>query len=139
MELFDYIKILFEPGKWETVSKLAKSKNHFMVNRFMSIQFPVQANELNRMGTVPSSVGDFWKQFLGKMYKSTPKWIYTKTKKPSTDKTKTKIWEPLDETLEKWYDIYNFSKKDYLNYKEFFPLELETELKEIENIIKKNK
>lgn len=136
MELFDYMKLLFEPGGWDKVKKIDKSKNHFMLHRFMSIQFPIQANEINRIGVNPYSAADFWKHFLGRIFKFTPKWMYTKTKKEGK---KDKIWEPSDEALNYWYDLHDFAKKDYIQFKEFFPLELKTELEDIEKFLKKNK
>ena len=48
MELFDVVKKIFEKkeAKWAEVAKVDKSRNFFMLNRIMSIQFPVQANQL---------------------------------------------------------------------------------------------
>jgi len=62
MQLFDIIKLIFnnKANEWKAVGKIDKSRNFFMINRIMSIQFPVQANQFNKMKIVPAPVVDWW-------------------------------------------------------------------------------
>jgi hypothetical protein len=55
MKLFDYINIIFNPNnsQWEDVSELDKARNAFMLNRLMSIKFPIQAQMLIIMKISP--------------------------------------------------------------------------------------
>ena len=83
MELFTLIKNIFSSDDkvWKTVGKFDKSKNFFMVNRIMSIQFPIQANQFNKLKVVSPPVVDWWRDNLSHRYSKPPTWIYTKTKK----------------------------------------------------------
>jgi hypothetical protein len=84
-KLFEYIDLLFDRNSdWSKVKRLHKSKHHFMLSRFLSIQFPIQANEFNRMGIDSVSVSDYWHYQLGKSFNRVPPWMYTKTKKTAS-------------------------------------------------------
>ena len=57
MDLFDVIKTIFKKGKaWDEVGKNDKVKNFFMINRIMSVQFPVQANQFNHTKVSPTTI-----------------------------------------------------------------------------------
>jgi hypothetical protein len=66
MQLFDIVKLIFnnKEKEWKSVSKIDKSRNFFMINRIMAIQFPVQANQFNKLKIVPAPVVDWWHQTL---------------------------------------------------------------------------
>jgi hypothetical protein len=82
MDLFDVIKTIFKKGKaWDEVGKNDKVKNFFMINRIMSVQFPVQANQFNHTKVSPRPVIDWWHDTMSNYYSKTPPWIFTKTKK----------------------------------------------------------
>jgi hypothetical protein len=72
-----------------------------MINRIMSINFPVQANQFNHLKINPSSSVDWWHGTLINLYTKPPYWIYTKTKKKESQKTE--------------------NKKDYSEVEYFFP------------------
>ena len=54
MDLFDIIKSFTSQKAWENVSKADKQRNLFMINRIMSIQFPLQANAFNNTKIDPN-------------------------------------------------------------------------------------
>lgn len=85
MELFDFIKILFDKSDrktWDTLSSYEKTKYQFMLNRFMSIRYPYNANQLNLVKTNGLGVAETWRNVSERFYGNTvPNFIYTKTKK----------------------------------------------------------
>ena len=86
MDLFDIIKSFTSQKAWENVSKADKQRNLFMINRIMSIQFPLQANAFNNTKIDPVSVVDYWKEALSTKYKAPPGWFFTSTKKKEKSK-----------------------------------------------------
>lgn len=84
MELFDFIKLLFNKNniKWTNITTYDKEKNRFMLNRFMSIQYPIHAQKLNLLKTNSVGVAESWR-LLANRYNgnSIPNFIYTKTNK----------------------------------------------------------
>lgn len=90
-----------------------------MVNRIMSIQFPVQANQFNKLKVTPPPVVDWWRDTLSHRFSKPPVWIYTKTKKVEK-KEEVQIKEsPEVEAFIR--DRYKVSKRDLLQIKEFYP------------------
>ena len=83
MQLFDIVKNIFSTNdkNWKSVGRIDKSRNFFMVNRIMSIQFPIQANQFNKLKVTPPPVVDWWRDTLSHRFSKPPVWIYTKTKK----------------------------------------------------------
>ena len=48
MQLFDLVRVMFtNPKKYSDIKNSDKAKNHFMIQRFMSINYPAQAQQLN--------------------------------------------------------------------------------------------
>lgn len=110
MDLFDLTKQLFDrSSKWENVKPYEKSKNFFMVNRFMSINFPMQANLFNNRHITPSSAVDSWRDVLNRLFTKPPSWMYTKTKKGPSPGTKK---QPDKETVQEWMKMNKASKRD---------------------------
>tara|TARA_Y100000389_G_scaffold84235_1_gene80864 strand:+ start:4868 stop:5290 length:423 start_codon:yes stop_codon:yes gene_type:complete len=132
MKLFDYIKVLFGSHEsWDNLKSYDKSKNSFMVNRFMAIKFPMQANMFNPLRTSPVGAAESWRMVSSK-FKRVPGWIYTKVRKQK----KEKVWEPSQETIDfylKINEIGNRELREALKWNH----ELTTEtLKRIEKQIK---
>lgn len=121
MELFDVVNSLFgSDKKWESVGKADKSRNFFMVNRFMSIQFPVQAHEFNHTKVVPNLVLDWWHSALGPKFGKTPKWVFTSVGKKEQNKSSQKI--PNFQEVEDFIRERNqLSKRQLQELKQFFP------------------
>ena len=135
MQLFDLTKILFSsPDKWRTLSRGDKKKNHFMVNRLMSIQFPLQAQAFNSLKIDPVATLDAWQQFLENKYNRVPYWMYTKGTKKKKEEKEKKL--NIKEST-----ILLYAKRNRLDLRavkdaiKFFPTESAKELKKFEKII----
>jgi len=124
MELFDIVKNVFirDKKKWDSVSKIDKNRNFFMINRIMSIQYPIQANMFNRMRVTPNRVVDWWQSNLSVKYGKSPKWIFTSTNKKNK-KVDKKSSDPSDFTDAEIYicSRFNVSRKDLAQLKTFYP------------------
>jgi len=121
MQLFDIIKLIFnnKQKEWKSVGRIDKSRNFFMINRIMSIQFPVQANQFNKLKVVPAPVVDWWHDTLSVRFSKPPIWLYTKTKKSDTTKTEEAKTSELTESFIR--DKYRISKRDIETIKKFYP------------------
>lgn len=97
MEMFDYIKTLFDKEAYREVTDSDKKKHSFMMLRYVSIKYPLEANSFNLNGVDQLSMSDYWHWFFSNNYKSAPNWLYTKTKK-NEEKIKA-----LDKALLKRY------------------------------------
>jgi hypothetical protein len=124
MELFELVKKIFKSEKdWNKVSRNDKTKNFFMVNRIMSIQFPVQANQFNHTKISPRPVVDWWHNNLSRYYTKTPNWIFTKTKK-SENPLKSAIKVDHNQEAEKFVmEKFEISKREIQDLKKFYPNE----------------
>ena len=119
MQLFDLVKVMFtNPKRYEELKNSDKSKNHFMIARFMAINWPSESQKLNRNGINGIGVIDTW-QFVTSRFKRVPGWIYTKTKK-------TKVQESLEfkyseELVEIYLKVNEISRKDFDLLTKFYP------------------
>lgn len=123
MDLFDIVKKVFDKkdSSWDAVSQIDKSRNFFMINRIMSIQFPLQANQFNHIKIAPPNVIDWWRNNLCTRYTKTPNWIYTKTKKKEKkEKEKVEVLE-IDDAEKFIRDRFEISKRDIAQLKSFYP------------------
>ena len=134
--LFDYIKLVFSKNEkdWKEVKDIEKSRNFFMLNRFMSICYPYQASYLSHYKIDAVAVSDYWHKTLSTKFTSTPNWIYAKTiKKADVEK---KLDLPSTEMI-KWYCNKNeLSRKDFDQHVKFFGESFIKELKQLEKILK---
>lgn len=117
MDLFPYINALFGSDKvWSNVTNFDKTKNSFMLNRFMSIKYPIQGDLFNKLKTSGVGQANSWR-LVAKKFKVVPGFIYTKTKKLD----KTKKWTPDTELIElylKYNEIGEREFKEALLYNE---------------------
>lgn len=128
MELFDLTKILFDrTADWTKVSQKDKSTHFFMVNRFMSINFPMQANILNRKHVNPVVGMDIWRSTMTRLYTKPPFWIYTKT-----NKKKKKTSNFTESEILRWMKLMGISKKDIGFLMETFPKQIDQEIKSLD-------
>jgi hypothetical protein len=136
MKLFDFIKIMFsDKGEYEKLSYYDRSKNRFMVTRFMSISYPEVANLLNRNGLNPTYVNDSFRM-ITRRFKRTPKWIFTKTK---TVKKVDDEFKPKDSTIEFYLKKNESTMRDYNEVLKSARKDLMlSELKELEKILDDN-
>lgn len=95
MELFDFIKTLFDRKAYQDVPENIKKKHAFMAMRFISINHPIEANQFNKVGINQVAVMDSWNIFLSGKYTKVPNWVYTKVDK-KTKVEKGKIEKTTD-------------------------------------------
>ena len=137
MDLFDVIKTIFKKGKaWDEVGKNDKVKNFFMINRIMSVQFPIQANQFNHTKVSPRPVIDWWHDTMSNYYSKTPPWIFTKTKKKEGKVEKKVDFSDYEETEKFIMKRFEVSKRELLELKKFYPQKYESWLKELDSQIK---
>lgn len=132
MELFDVVKTIFKKDKdWDKVSRNDKVRNFFMINRIMSIQFPIQADQFNHTKILPRPVVDWWHDTLSKHYTRMPGWIFTKTKK-SKNKTAPTSDIEIDKSIEEFVaSKYEVSLRDLSDLKRFYPEKYENWMRSI--------
>ena len=128
MKLFDYIKVLFgRDPQWEKLKGYDKSKNSFMVNRFMSIKFPVQANMFNALKIDPVGQAEAWRMVASK-FNRVPGFIYTKTKASK----KIKTWVPESKALEFYLKINEIGERDFKEAMKHHPSEIKNAITVLE-------
>jgi|TARA_R100000501_G_C2598556_1_gene96355 hypothetical protein len=111
MQLFDLVRVMFtSPQKYSDIKNSDKAKNHFMIQRFMAINFPDRAQLLNRNGINGIGVIDTW-QFITSRFKRVPGWIYTKTKK--TKKQESLEFKYADDLVDLYLKVNEITKKDF--------------------------
>ena len=132
--LFDFIKMIFIPKEYNSLYPYQKIKHGFMLNRFMSKNYPIQAAILNKIGINLVEVVNFWAKVLQKSYTSTPGWMFIKGKKAQAKLKKEYI--PEDETILMFCKMNNCTRKEINEAKIRWPEELEAEFKKIEKLRK---
>jgi hypothetical protein len=124
MQLFDLVRIMFtNPKKYTELKNSDKAKNHFMIQRFMSINYPAQAQQLNRNGINGIGVIDTW-QFITSRFKRVPGWIYTKTKK--TKKQQAKEFTYSSELVDLYLSKNEISRRDFDILTKLYPIEIQS-------------
>lgn len=132
--LFSFVKILFgDDVAYQKLSQYEKGKHRFMIQRFMSIQYPTLAHKLNINKTNPSHVVDCWKAVAAR-YTRTPNWVWTKVDR--SEKVNDKKIDIDPEALKFYLNKYQISKKDFREALKFSP---DLVIKEIESIEKQIK
>lgn len=137
IQLFDYVKLVFSRNEkaWEDLKNTDKSRNFFMLNRFMSIKYPVQAFFLSHYKIDPTAVSDYWHRTMSNLHGSTPKWIYAKTVKRKDKEKNDKL--PSQEMI-RWYCEKNeFSRKEFDQLVNFHGASFVKEVMDLEKILKK--
>ena len=128
MKLFDYIKVLFgQDLPWEKLKGYDKSKNSYMVNRFMSIKFPIQANMFNALKIDPVGQAEAWRMVASK-FNRVPGFIYTKTKASK----KIKTWVPDPKALEFYLKINEIGERDFKEAMKHYPSEVKNAITVLE-------
>ena len=124
MQLFDLVRIMFtNPKKYTELKNSDKAKNHFMIQRFMSINYPAQAQQLNRNGINGIGVIDTW-QFITSRFKRVPGWIYTKTNK--TKKQQAKEFTYSSELVDLYLSKNEISRRDFDILTKLYPIEIQS-------------
>ena len=111
---FDIIKMMFtDTPSFNNLSNLILSKNFFMINRIMSIMFPMQAQCFNNLDINQAEVIKTWQRFatakLG--YGRVPGFVYTKG--GAATRELTNIDNISKEDKEAYCSHYQISLKDF--------------------------
>jgi hypothetical protein len=132
-KLFDFVKIMFtKPAHYNKIKHHNKKRHHFMINRFMSIKYPANANMFNVNGINGGNVVDSWSMVAAR-FKSVPKWFYTKTKKAK--KNTPDKYNPSDRAVELYMNKNEIGQREMGELKLFAKDQLYADLKKIEKQI----
>jgi len=135
-KLFDFMKIMFtKPAQYNKIKQHNKKRHHFMINRFMAIKYPENAQMFNYNGINGGQVVDMW-SMVAKRFTSVPNWIYTKTKKAKKAKATKEQYIPSDEAINVYMNRYDIGKREFEEMKMFAPAHLNNELQIIDKSIK---
>jgi len=133
MELFELINTMFKPQEFKKVKMHERGKHFFMINRFASIKFPVQASYFNHIKINPAQAVTFWQELWGKTYSRTPNWMYVKTAKAKAEK---KAKQPFtDEFIKIYCEKFQMSRRDFDESLEILGDSFISEVKQIEAMI----
>lgn len=128
---YDIMKSFFSDKEWGEIDKIEKSKNFFIINRTMSIAFPLQANAFNHTKIDPVSVVNYWRETLVRMYNSPPGWFFTSSNK----KEKAKKYVPSDEVSLFIREKYEISEREVKELLEYYPSDFKKFCDSIKDLI----
>ena len=132
MELFPFIKVFFsKPKEYEKLKAYDKTRNKFMLQRFMSIRYPEAANAFNINKINSLGVIDSWHK-VAIQFKRVPTWIYTRVRKKKKIK-ESKVFEPLETTIKYYMEKNEIGDREYKEALKFNKKEILNELNNIEN------
>jgi hypothetical protein len=137
MELFDILNSMF--AKREDFNKTTlheRGRHYFMINRFMSIKYPMQAQFLNHTKIHPGNAVTYWADTVGTMFSRTPSWMYVKTKK---EKEKKAAAQPVNDATIRYYCQKNAcSQRDVEQAMKMLGEPFIQELSQLQKLIEKN-
>jgi len=136
--LFDIINAIFTNKDFiESQTDETLRQNSFMINRRMSIQYPLQAQIFNNAKVNASDMVKFWSMYLfnGKF---PPKWVYTAGAAKSQERKETANSDVSDTIKKAYCDKYFISIKDLNLAKELFFDEYIQDIKDFEKFYKAN-
>ena len=132
-KLFDFVKIMFtKRAQYNTLKNSTKKRHHFMINRFMSIKYPSNAQLFNINGINGGNVVECWATVASR-FKSVPGWFYTKTKKAAKNKADKYI--PSERAVTIYMDKNEIGSREFNELKLFAKDHLFADLKKIEEQI----
>lgn len=136
--LFDYINMLFQkPQEFTALPSYTKAKNFFMFQRFFAIQYPIQAQMFNHIRIDGAETCQYWCDTLSKLHTRTPSWVWNTLKGTKKVKQEKKKQLDVDEsTIIEYCKRTMRCKRDLDDMFEFFPDEIQKELKEFEQMLK---
>jgi hypothetical protein len=134
-DLFGFINTMFsKPAEFHKTKLNDRAKHFFMINRFMSIKYPVQAGYFNHIKINPGQTVTYWQENLSKIYNKTPGWMYVKTAKAKEAKKKAE--QPISDQAIQLYCEYNkISRKDVDDALKLLGNAFEEELRNFEKMV----
>lgn len=127
---FDILKLMFTNRlEFWKISDDILSKNYFIINERMSIQFPMQAAVFNHLKINPVQVVKCWTEFIQKKgYNSVPGFIFIQGKKKAADTNLVKKKKFPEKTLEEYAWYLKVSIKELRFAFDLYPLEMSNEI-----------
>jgi predicted choloylglycine hydrolase len=120
--------------RWKELKDTDKNRNFFMMNRFLSIKYPVQVSLLSHFRINSAAVSDYWHSVLTKLYKTQPSWIFAKTKKKATEDKKKNL--PSEAMIKWWCQKHEISRRDFDDSVNFFGDSFLDEVRDLEKVLK---
>lgn len=136
MDLLPFIDAMFNKQQYAGISNSIKKKHFFMVQRFMSIKYPLEANRFNIVGINYVVAVDFWHIVLSRAFNRKPGWIFTKS--PKTKMVAHKIGKMPPKLIKFYLKGKKMDRRDFDMLVELYPDEFLVELKRTEKIVKEN-
>jgi hypothetical protein len=134
MDYFEFIDSLFSKRLYEKVDKATKQKNFFILNRFLSNQYPIQVNDVNNLMGISKEnchyIVDHWARFLQTKYTAKPQWAWVKTT-PSAQ-IKSGLSKFGKEVIEEYRIATGLTARDIDSISKFFIDDLVLEIAEFE-------
>lgn len=130
---FEVAKLMFEkPQVYRNeVFQSHKKKHFFLLNRRFSIQFPLVADQFNKLGVNSARALDYW-QTVAQQYKKMPSFFYISAKSKENKETiKKSDFIPKEETIAKWIQINKIGIREY---KECLKMNREKTLEYLQNL-----
>lgn len=132
-EFFNILSSIFtDKEKFNEYSNLTLDRNSFMINRTMSINFPLQANVLNMLKINGYDVVKSWNTFISQQYR-TPGFIYTKGSQKAREDKEKKVNMPKKQDIVDYCLTYNIEYKSVMDAMKFYKEEM---IKEINDFLK---
>lgn len=130
IDIFEFIDMIFDPSINinKRFSSYDLAKYYFMLTRFMSIEFPLQASMLSVVGINEANVVRYWVKFLRRKFTYKPNFFYTKTKK------EVLVYVPPDAVRIEYCRMHEIDQKTFKEAMRMFPDEMKQELDLIENL-----
>ena len=134
---FDVLDIMFSGNEslYKTVTKKDKERNFFIINRRLSIGYPIQAFKLSAIGIDSESAIDCWWQITKKWNGRKPRWYFLKTDKEKKELKSVEI-KYTDRAKEYYINSNNITVKDFELAIKFEPLKMKKFLDRIETHLK---
>jgi hypothetical protein len=117
-------------SQYDKIKNHNKKRHHFMINRFMAIKYPANAQLFNINGISGANVVESW-AMVAQRFKSVPGWFYTKTKKLAA-KNKADKYIPTEQSIQIYLNKNEIGMREFNELKVFAKEELYSDLKKIE-------
>lgn len=137
MDLFEFLPHIFQREGWKDIPDSIKKKHCFMIQRIMSMKYPLQAQHFNRLNTSAVATVNIWHMIMSRQFTKAPQWTYdySKTIKKEPKSTDKKAVKRSTEVINMYMTNNKLCTADYEAMLEFFPEEVATELKMLEEYV----
>lgn len=129
MNFFDVLKAIFDKKMWKSVSTDDKYKYFFLINRYLSIEFPVEINKCQIIGLGKQNSAimlDCWNMILSTRHKSTPRYIFTKS--GSIESVDDPLKGITKDDIVTYMQHMRIDSKELDSLKKVLPIELRAEI-----------